>query len=174
MGTDIEGAEPREFLDKRKHLIWPGGTVESEAEKGKGSKACHKGLKSLPTERPSTLVTEGYTYHQRNGSLLCFHLLKTCNDGTFCHQGIEDRLYEEEVYPSLQQRTNLFTVHREERGKVFLSICWVFYLLREGERTVGRTKNPCNEGISVMGCFIVCCCLTCNFTGSEVNRFHFS
>ena len=103
----------------------------------------------LPGQRPATAVDDRHADDERDvGALLLEHVLDRCDRG-LAVQGVEDRLYEQEVGAALEQATSRLGIPVAKLIERHGSIAGVVDARRQRQRDIRRPERAGDESRAV-------------------------
>ena len=103
-----------QLTEERFHLGSTKRTIQADGENRIGLDTGEEGFKGLSAQRTSRQVTHRHRQHDGQFLIQLYHHLHGCIDSHLRIQGIEDRLYQQDIHTTLDQCTHLFLVGTEQ------------------------------------------------------------
>ena len=145
IGTNIIRCLTSQLAQERQHLACTKRAVQAHGEDGIAADARQKGVECLSTQRTTSQIADGSTQHDGHLATTLLHGYQRGIDGHLCIQTVEDGLYQQCIYTTLQQAVSLFKISVKQLVIGQFTQGGVADIGRHRARLVGRTDRASHK-----------------------------
>ena len=157
ISTDIIRRTTSQLLQERLQLLGTERAIQANGENRCMLYGSQKSIQCLAGQGTSSRIGHRDGKHQRNLPTDFFHCFHSCINSSLGIERIEDRFYQDGIYPTLKQGFHLFLIGIRQLIESNGTESRVVHIGTHGASLVGRSYRACHKTrlLRILGCIFI-------------------